>query len=47
MSIKKRSINQKTGYTDYAHLDSKENDSNPNQPSHLANLPTNFNLKSI
>ncbi|MEO6306076.1 MAG: hypothetical protein ABIP51_23210 [Bacteroidia bacterium] len=47
MAIKKRSINEKTGYTDYSHLDSNENNSNPNQPSHLANLPTNFNLKSI
>jgi hypothetical protein len=47
MAIKKRSINEKTGYTDYPHLNNNENNSNPNQPSHLANLPTNFNLKSI
>ena len=47
MAIKKRSINQNDSYTDYPHLNSNENNSNSNSPSHLANLPTNFNLKSI
>lgn len=47
MPIKKRSINSQNNYTDYKHLKNTYNDSNFNNPSHLSNLPTNFNLKEI
>lgn len=47
MPIYNRSINAQNSYTDYKHLISKYNDSNRHNYSHLENLPTNFNLKSI
>jgi hypothetical protein len=47
MPIRKRSINDAKGYTDYTHLKSNYNDSNISNYSHYSNLPTNFNLKEI
>ena len=47
MPIKKRSINSQGAYSDYPHLVSNYNDSNINNPSQQANLPTNYELKSI
>lgn len=47
MPIKKRSINSQNGYTDYKHLLNNYNDSSFNNPSHIENTPTNFNLKEI
>ena len=47
MAIKKRSTNSQGGYTDYKHLKSNYNNSSVNNPSHKANLPTNYNIKPI
>ena len=47
MAIKARSINGQGDYTDYKHLKSNYNTSNISNYSHLVNIPTNFNLKSI
>lgn len=47
MAIKKRSINSQGFQTDYPHLVSTYNQSSANNPSHISNLPTNFNVKSI
>lgn len=47
MAIKKRSQNDSGGYTDYKHLVSNYNESSENNPSHKADMPTNFDLKTI
>lgn len=47
MPIHKRSINSQFNYTDYKHLKSNYNNSGYNNPTHLKNEPTNFNLKTI
>jgi hypothetical protein len=47
MAIKKRSINSQGQQTDYKHLVSTFNQSSPNNPSHLSNLPTNYDIKTI
>jgi hypothetical protein len=47
MAIRKRSSNEKLGYTDYPHLKSDFNNSNPKNPTHHINEPHNNNLKSI
>ncbi len=47
MAIRKRSINSQGTYTDYKHLANNYNETNLANFSHEANLPTNFNLKTI
>jgi hypothetical protein len=47
MAIRKPNWNENFGKTDYKHLKSNYNDSNIRNSSHNANLPTNFNLKTI
>lgn len=47
MPIHKRSINSQFNQTDYKHLRSNYNQSGYNNPSHIENVPTNFNLKEI
>jgi hypothetical protein len=42
-----RKINKGLKKSDYHHLKNNYNDSNPYNPSHEANLPTNFELKTI
>lgn len=47
MPVYNRSINAQNKYTDYQHLISGWNSSNRHNSSHLVDLPTDFNLRTI